>query len=692
MRHPGSFLPCPRKTGLSLLALLACLLPSCSGGGGSSSTSSNTGKKGEEDLKILTEALPSAQKGKPYQAVIEVGGGLPPYTFTVAEGSLPPGLNIDNSNGLISGSPEKAGRFSIPTAVVDASIPAQKATKTYEILVTDVEASTLKVSLKPSRTKGTAPLAVFFDASGTKSLGVDKPFHHLLYKWDFGDPNSRRPGATGPLAAHVFETPGTYKVTLVVKNPKGETSKATRQITVEDPDKIFAGANTICFSNSGDFTGAPKGAKKVQTNDFAYALSFADSGKRLLFKRGDIFLSNRTFYFNKPGPGILGAFGAGKGKDERGIYTNDPVINAPDGSERKIIVFQNSDWRVVNLKFQTPAGSKVWSAVDADRHIDRLTLLRVTTDHFHVPVGLADDVIMARKDRPFDQITIADCHMKDAEINTVYLGGTNVAVLGNFFDDSPNSHIFRLCYGKNVVFARNIFRHSSWRRHLIKIHSRDYAQYGIYTENILISENTFYCNSQWPVTLGPRDGLHDERVRDVILEKNLFVVEKNAQIVLRAAAGDVTFRNNVIVDRMTGGYDFFVVSITRTRIEPDPWGIEIYHNTYFSKGWPHSLVGMAELVNCTDRPLVENNILYSSSAKAGKFHMVYLRNSKLKYEAAGNIVGKDPLFKNPDKLDFSLKPGSPAVNYGIAVPVMDDYREGPRPLGAGPDAGAYESR
>ncbi len=677
--------------GISLFGLLAILLPSCSGGGGSSSSSSNTGKKGEEDLKILTESLPSGEKGKPYQALIEVTGGLPPYLYAVAEGTLPPGLNIDNSNGLISGTPEKAGRFTVKTAVVDASIPSQKATKSFEILVTDVGATTLNISLKATRNQGVAPLAVFFDASGTTSLGEKKPFHHLFYEWDFGDPGSRRPRASGPMAAHVFEKPGTYKVILTVENPKGELSRKTLQITVDDPAKVFAGANTICFSNTSDFTGAPKGAKKVQTNDFAYALSFAGSGKRLLFKRGNTFLSSRTFYFNRSGPGILGAFGTGKGKDERGIYANDPVIFAPDGNERKVLVFQSSDWRVVNLNFQTPAGSKIWSAVDADRHIERLTLLRVTTDHFHVPVGFADDIIQMRKDKPFDQITIADCHLQNSRINTVYMGGENVAVLGNFLDKSPHSHIFRLSYGKKVVFAHNTFLLSSWNRHLLKIHSRPFPTYGVYTEKVLITDNIFYCNSQWPVALGPQDRLHDERVRDVILQKNLFVVRENSQIVLRSAAGDVTFRNNVIVDQMKNGYEFFPVLIARTKIEPEPWGIEIYHNTYYSSGWPHSHVGLVQMENCRDRPIIENNILYSSAKNAGKFRFVDLRDPKLEYTASGNLLGKDPLFADPSKLDFSLKAGSPAVNAGVSVPVMDDFRGESRPKGGAPDAGAYES-
>ncbi len=683
----------PRKVGISLFGLLAILLPSCSGGGGSSSSSSNTGKKGEEDLKILTESLPSGEKGKPYQALIEVSGGLPPYLYAVAEGTLPPGLNIDNSNGLISGTPEKAGRFTVKTAVVDASIPSQKATKSFEILVTDVGATTLNISLKATRNQGVAPLAVFFDASGTTSLGVKKPFHHLFYEWDFGDPGSRRPRASGPMAAHVFEKPGTYKVILTVENPKGELSRKTLQITVDDPAKVFAGANTICFSNTSDFTGAPKGAKKVQTNDFAYALSFAGSGKRLLFKRGNTFLSSRTFYFNRSGPGILGAFGTGKGKDERGIYANDPVIFAPDGNERKVLVFQSSDWRVVNLNFQTPAGSKIWSAVDADRHIERLTLLRVTTDHFHVPVGFADDIIQMRKDKPFDQITIADCHLKDAGRLSVYMGGTNVAILGNFFDRAIGEHVFRLTFCQEGIIAGNTFGHcNEVYSHLLKLHSRKYPKFPVYTEKVVISKNVFHGNTPWPVAVGPQDAISDERVRDIIFEKNTMFFEFQVSVGVMCAADDVTVRNNIFIDELPSrSWGPAAVFLGRRGIEPKHGGLEVFNNTVYSPNCRFPNFYVAQLSTSTDSPLIENNIMYSPAKTGAMILVQQLGKSPVSLLASGNLLNKNPLFTDPSKLDFSLKAGSPAVNAGVSVPVMDDFRGESRPKGGAPDAGAYES-
>src|SRR3990172_2937982 len=86
------------------------------------------------------------------------------------------------------------------------------------------QSGSITPSLESARTSGVAPLAVFFDATGTTATGTNHPFHELEYRWDFGDlasGNWRTTGlpknkAMGPVAAHVFETPGTYPVTLTV--------------------------------------------------------------------------------------------------------------------------------------------------------------------------------------------------------------------------------------------------------------------------------------------------------------------------------------------------------------------------------------------------------------------------------------------------------------------------------------------
>lgn len=48
---------------------------------------------------------PQAFAGKPYTTTLVVQGGWPPYTFAITSGSLPPGLSLDPTTGVISGFP-----------------------------------------------------------------------------------------------------------------------------------------------------------------------------------------------------------------------------------------------------------------------------------------------------------------------------------------------------------------------------------------------------------------------------------------------------------------------------------------------------------------------------------------------------------------------------------------------------------
>ncbi len=70
----------------------------------------------------------TAQVGVPYDAFLVVTGGTPPYTFSIASGSLPPGLTLDTSTGEISGTPTLAGTYDYTAQVMDSSSPALTAT------------------------------------------------------------------------------------------------------------------------------------------------------------------------------------------------------------------------------------------------------------------------------------------------------------------------------------------------------------------------------------------------------------------------------------------------------------------------------------------------------------------------------------------------------------------------------------
>ncbi len=60
-----------------------------------------------EPLTIFTTSLPDGIVNNPYFASLAATGGAPPYTWSILNGSLPPGLSGDPS-GFISGTPSSS--------------------------------------------------------------------------------------------------------------------------------------------------------------------------------------------------------------------------------------------------------------------------------------------------------------------------------------------------------------------------------------------------------------------------------------------------------------------------------------------------------------------------------------------------------------------------------------------------------
>ncbi len=71
-------------------------------------------------LAIICDNPPPGIVGQFYSHTFPISGGVPPYTFTISAGSLPPGLTLTPSSGVISGTPTKAGIFAFTVMVTDA--------------------------------------------------------------------------------------------------------------------------------------------------------------------------------------------------------------------------------------------------------------------------------------------------------------------------------------------------------------------------------------------------------------------------------------------------------------------------------------------------------------------------------------------------------------------------------------------
>jgi uncharacterized repeat protein (TIGR01451 family) len=87
-------------------------------------------------VQISCEPLPPGTECETYSAdVLSVEGGTGPFTWSVTEGALPPGLSMAPESGAITGTPTTAGEYNFTVQVADSSEPSLTATQPHTITI-----------------------------------------------------------------------------------------------------------------------------------------------------------------------------------------------------------------------------------------------------------------------------------------------------------------------------------------------------------------------------------------------------------------------------------------------------------------------------------------------------------------------------------------------------------------------------
>jgi uncharacterized repeat protein (TIGR01451 family) len=114
-------------------------------------------------LAVSTASLPGGTQNTAYSQSLSATGGVTPYAWSVAKGSLPAGLTL-SKGGIITGTPQTAGTFTFTVKVTDSAKPAVSATRQLSITIVADEAN-LAVSV-------TGPGSAKAGASVTYTLTV----------------------------------------------------------------------------------------------------------------------------------------------------------------------------------------------------------------------------------------------------------------------------------------------------------------------------------------------------------------------------------------------------------------------------------------------------------------------------------------------------------------------------------------
>jgi hypothetical protein len=128
-----------------------------------------TAQLNNSSLQITTTTLPNATQNAFYTTTLAALGGVPPYTWALAQGSasLPLGMTL-KTNGVISGTTGGSGAYPFIVTVTDSVLNVQ-----YQILSFTVNPSALPpviVLTAPSRPAGGEFEFTFNTASGVSYI------------------------------------------------------------------------------------------------------------------------------------------------------------------------------------------------------------------------------------------------------------------------------------------------------------------------------------------------------------------------------------------------------------------------------------------------------------------------------------------------------------------------------------------
>ena len=572
---------------------------------------------------------------------------------------------------------------------------------------------------------------------------------------------SSRNAATGAVAGHVYENVGTFQPTLTIYDGVSSHSVTLPQIIVTDPNTTFAGTKTYCFAATATPVagsgGCPTGAAVAMQSNFATAMNTAVASgvTRILFNRGNMFTDTAAVTITTQGPGLIGSYGTGALPVIQGTFDGSQLVfgalqwPSVNNCSKPASCYggQLADWRVMDLNFIGQATNNT-IAIGMNGAFNDITILRVSMSRQNNAMGNGDTLVELDNNSGWcchhiwSGITVQDSTITNPQVGTpgntatygygAYLSGDRVFFSGNLIDlggtaAATESHLARFTYLGQAAITNNTLAHPGPTEHNIKLMGPGFpAQWGGggdlytatwcptgagcpsvdiaglgqgYTRWVEISDNQFISgNNNYMVAAAPQSQYSDERIKDVVIERNQFVSSGygTVSVALFLDGFDYTVRNNtfdIVSPQGPGNAIAFVANTGGTQSVP-PDDLMAYNNSYYTD----YAIGANNInflqVNSTSTTVdVENNLVYAPLSTNGQTSVIFGTPK------AGSIVANNsttsqmktvsPLYSvmppvNPS--DFKPTTGSYAIGAGAIVPVWTDFfglpRSAPYDMGA----------
>jgi hypothetical protein len=499
-----------------------------------------------------------------------------------------------------------------------------------------------------TRTTGPAPLAVHFDAVGSQSgvvqpAGPDPDHSTFAYEWDYGNPNSgnwpltgkARNRSVGWIGVHVYEAPGTYRATLRVTDANGTTFDYHQDITVTDPNTVFASRTYHVAANGSDSATGTQSQPFATIARAAQAAQGANAPTRIRVRRGDNFTVNSGITISgNTSPVLIDTYGTGA----------KPVLTFPAQS----VGFNLSgpDIRITDLDLHCTSTTRDPWARGVSVGTSCL-VHRCVVRSFGYGGSTSNSTFTC----------VSETEFLGSEQYGFYTAGDpsitkhNQAILGCLFDGA-GQHLVRT-YNSRSLIASNTFRDSTFTAIKLGAFTAPNA-----TRLNVITGNQFYTNTPGMVVVGPQNAASTtETALDHLFEGNYFeMLQSSPGDCLGIWAARVTVRNNIFVLADKGA----IRVAPAWGVGPMPHSVRIEHNTAYA---PSSTQLNFCDVASQDSSIVRNNIVWCPNGSASLSGTI---------SAAGNYTN-NPSFTNSAAGDFKPGPASPARQGLQPTRVRNDF-------------------